>query len=180
MSKDFKDYFSGKPVADTDQSVDGDEHLLLRGGEVFRVSAIRNQGIAGMSDNTDVTAITVTDQWESLAGTMAEAGSTANLVFAANQYTFIGSDQVYKSRMVCRFAITKEGAGPPEDYELGIGVNGSPVGVAFDITADDSGFVDGSAGALEALNNGDVIEILIRNRSGLSDVTVRDAFLEIS
>jgi hypothetical protein len=179
MTKDFKDYFTGKPVIPTGQRIDTDELLVLRGGIVHRSNALRVQGAAGMSDNAAVTTINVIDDWEPIGGVLAEVFSSSDLSFGANAFTFNGDNQLTYSIISGHASIDKSTNGAAS-VQLGIFVNGVLSGIPFTASIADNtqpAYMQALTGV--QLQNGDVVDLRVRNRTDTDDLIVLDAGLII-
>jgi hypothetical protein len=178
MSRDFKDYFIGKPSIPTGQRIETDELLVLRGGIVHRSNALKIQGAAGMTDNAVDTVINLLDDWELVGGTMLEVFSTPELSFAANAFTFNGSNQLAYSIIAASATINKPANGLVE-AQIGIFINGVMSGIGFSGTVN-----DGEPAYMEAktgyqLQAGDIIDLRVRNRTSDQDLTIVHAGLDI-
>ncbi|GAG54975.1 unnamed protein product, partial [marine sediment metagenome] len=93
-TKTFEDYFASKGQLPGEELITGDEALVLRSSTVFRGAPDINNALSNMQGNALVTTINTVNVWEQINGVMADAGSTATFTFAANQYTYIGVNQI--------------------------------------------------------------------------------------
>jgi hypothetical protein len=176
-TKTFEDYFASKGVLPGEELIDGDEALVLRSSTVFRGSPDINNALANMEGNALVTTINTVDVWEQISGVMADAGSTTTFTFAANQYTYIGVNQLGADTI--RASVSLLSAADAQ-YQVGVFVNSVLVGLGMTTSATTLNAAFVSSAAPYALQAGDVIDLRIRNITDAENVTVLDAQLEIS
>jgi uncharacterized protein YuzB (UPF0349 family) len=174
----FNVYFANRTVLPGGVPIADDEALILRGGTVYRMEAANVFAYTSMIDNSDVTDIVTQDVWALIAGTLVEGDASENFSFAANQYTFNGVNQAAPSFLTAQMSLTSASA-PVSIYEIGLFVNGTQEGTGMrrGSTQSSPGFF--STTSPHALQNGDVIDMRVRNLSGTDDLTVIDAQLFI-
>lgn len=173
-TKSFQDYFISKPLLAGEYPVEGDQLLVIRGGDVFRADFILNRAYMSMSGNAVVTPITVTNQWEEIGGVFVVGLTTSTFSFAANALTYNGPTQSAISDLTARATLLKTGA-PMQSYEIGIFVNGGLSGLPVAISLGNSETHYVATAIQLALTNGDVIDLRVRATSGTDDVTVIDS-----
>jgi hypothetical protein len=115
--------------------------------------------------------------WEQISGVMADAGSTTTFTFAANQYTYIGVNQLGADTI--RASVSLLSAADAQ-YQVGVFVNSVLVGLGMTTSATTLNAAFVSSAAPYALQAGDVIDLRVRNITDAVNVTVLDAQLEIS
>ena len=176
-TKTFEDYFASKGALPGEELIGGDKALVLRSSTVFQGEPDINSALANMQGNALVTTINTVDVWEQISGAMADANSTATFTFAANQYTYIGVNQIGTDTI--RASVSLLSAADAQ-YQVGIFVNSVLVGTGMTTSATTTSAAFVSAAAPYALQTGDVIELKVRNITDAEDVTVLDAQLEVS
>jgi hypothetical protein len=176
-NKPFETYFGERTVLTGAQPVAGDELLILRSGTVFRGTNTFIKGSAILSDDATAITITVQDQWESIAGTLVVDVITPSLTFATNQFTFVSPNQINPTVISANVSLDKEVASGTQVYEIGIFVNDALIGNGIKAAVGESLTQGLSVSALHALQTGDVIELKIRNRDGIDNMTVANAQL---
>lgn len=177
-TKTFEAYFASKGQLPGEELIAGDEILVLRGGTVFRGAVSINTALASMLDNAGVTTINTVDVWESINGTLTDDFSTATFTYAANQYTYIGANQLSPDIIRASFSISKAG-NTFKTYEVGIFVNAVQVGTGMKCSSQSDEPAFAACIATHILQTGDVVDMRIRGRTDDTDVTVIDAQLGI-
>jgi hypothetical protein len=174
----FNVYFANRTVLPGGVPIAGDEALILRGSTVYRMEAAMVFAYASMIGNSDETDIVTQGVWVPIAGTLLEGDASENFSFAANQFTFNGVNQAAPSFLTVQMSLVSASA-PVSVYEVGVFVNGTQVGTGMTrgSTQASPGFF--STTSPYALQNGDVVDMRIRNTGGTDDLTVLDAQLFI-
>ena len=177
-NKPFDEYFAGKTDLVGQQSPSGDDDLTLRGGSVFKGNTVFNKAIATVADDATETVIATVDVWVPVGGTLIQGVTTPTFTFAANQFTYIGPNQIVQTSFKAAVTLTKVLAGA-QTYEVGIFVNDLLILNGMKTTVTDGEFVFVSAEIQRLLVTGDVIDMRVRSRSGSDDLTVANAQLVI-
>lgn len=177
-NKAFETYFAERTALVGQPAPTGDELLVLRSGTVFRSAQVFNRAIATVADDATETPTTPIDTWVVIAGTLVQGVTTPTFTYAANQFTYIGPNQVVQTTMKAAISATKVLAGA-EAYEVGIFVNGLLIlnGMQVTVTTGETAYVSSEIQRL--LVTGDIIEMKVRNRSGTDSLTVINAQLVI-
>jgi hypothetical protein len=174
----FNDYFANRGALPGVVLVADDEVLVLRGSTVYRAVGISEFAYAGVEGNATATTINTIDVWESIGGTLVVGTLTDGITFATNQFTYIGVSQATPTVITAKMSASKAGGGD-EIYQVGVFVNGSQIGTGMSCGAGTTLVGFASTASTHALQNGDVIDMRVRNTSGTSNVTLLDAQLII-
>jgi len=176
-NKPFETYFGERTVLTGAQPVGGDEVLVLRSGTVFRGSNVFIKASAILSDDVTPTDITVTDQWESVGGTLVQDVVTPSFTFAGNIFTYVSPNQIDPTVVSGSVQVTI--AADDDQVEVGLFVNDVLIGNPMGITANATEFRAVSVQALHVLQTGDTVEMKVRNRDAIVDITVTNAQLVV-
>jgi hypothetical protein len=177
-TRPFETYFANRGALPGASPIAGDEALILRAGTVYRTGDTKLYAYASVNGNAVETTIATIDVWVPIAGTLVEGDAADDFTFAANQWTFIGSNQAVPSFLTAQISIISASA-PISIYEVGLFVNGVQEGTGMrrGSTNSSPGFF--STTSPYALQNGDVVDMRVRNLSGTDNLTVIDAQLII-
>jgi hypothetical protein len=175
----FNVYFANRGSLPGEVAIAGDELLILRSGTVYRMGGASAGAYASMTDNAVETTINTIDVWVPFGGVLIEGVTTATFTYAANQFTYIGPNQAHNTSLVGKMSILRVGGGAGSNLQVGVFVNGVQVGDPMTVSSTNSfiGFVLTEVPHL--LQTGDIIDIRIRNTTGVENVVVTDAQLSI-
>lgn len=177
-TRTFEAYFAGRTALVGQQSPSGDEYLALRGGTVFRATQVYIKGFAYDAENLTPTPTSVVNTWTPLANTLVQGVTTPTLTFSANQFTYIGPNQIVQSSL--KAAISAYVAtGTNLAYEVGVFVNDLLIGVPMQVAVSDTGMAYVAADVQRILVTGDVIDMRVRNVTDGTSLIVANAQLVI-
>jgi hypothetical protein len=177
-TRTFDQYFGNRGALPGEQVIEGDELLVLRGATVYRAQSSTTFALASMNANAVETVINTVDVWEPIGGTMGNIVSSTDFTFAANAYTYIGVTQLNFDVISTAVTLAKAGQGQVE-FEIGIFVNGSLHGTGFSTSSTAGWRSYVAVDQPRILATADVIDLRIRNLTGIDNVTVIDAKLSI-
>ena len=161
-NKPFDQYFSDKTALVGQQGPDGDDFLVLRAGTVFKGNQVYNKAIATMTGNATTTDTTPINTWVPLGGTLIQGVTTPTFTFAANQFTYIGPNQIVATSFKAAASLVGTTT-PVESYEIGIFVNDLLILNGMLASASSDGVTFVSTEIQRLLVTGDVIDIRMRN-----------------
>ena len=177
-TKTFEAYFTSKGALPSEKLIEGDAALVLRAGTVFKGSVKPDTAYASMLDNALTTTIATVDVWVPINGTLAEGDHSTAFTFAANQYTFVGDNQLEYSPISGSISVAKTGNGYVT-YEVGVFVNNVQVGTGMSASSEQDAIVFIQTTGTHILQTGDVIDVQIRCRTDNTDCIVSAAQLNI-
>jgi hypothetical protein len=114
-----------------------------------------------------------------IGGTLIEGDAADDFTFATNQWTFIGSNQAVPSFLTAQMSSVSASA-PISIQEIGLFVNGVQEGTGMRRGSTNSSPGWFATTSPYALQNGDVVDMRVRNLSGTTNLTVIDAQLIIN
>jgi hypothetical protein len=174
-TKGFDAYFGGRSLLTGVQSPSGDYHLTLRAGTVFQENFVYNKAYAGFSGVAVETPTNADGVWVPIANTLIQGPTTPTFTFAANQFTYIGPNQLVQTSL--RASISGQSVGTGY-YEVGIFVNdllvGNPMQTAFD-----AGVRYLATEVQRVLVTGDVIDMRVRPVANVNSITLLNGQLVI-
>ena len=175
-NKPFDEYFAAKTALVGQQGPTGDDFLVLRGGTVFKGNQVYNKAIATVADDATETVIATVDVWVPIGNTLVQGVTTPTFTYAANEFTYIGPNQIVQNSFKAAVSLTKVLAGA-QTYEVGVFVNDLLILNSMKVTVTDAEFIYLSCEIQRLLVTGDVIDMRVRSRSGTDDLTVSNAQL---
>jgi hypothetical protein len=158
----------------------GLQYLVLNDDVVQKTTFGLTGGFASVVDDSVVTTIVTADTWTVIANTLNEEVITPNLVFAANAFTYVGENSIAPVQI--RAAMSCKKTEPVEmAYKIALAINGAPTGV---IASTSVGVVDTQRSFVStvfyvALQQNDVVTMVVKNISGDHDLIITDAQLSI-
>ena len=171
----FSDWvFTELPNLPAQQTIAGDELVVIRGGVPYRYDPVTRLGYADMAGNALETTINTVDVWESIAGVLVASGAEQGLTFAANVFTVTAETSLDPVRIKAGVTMHKDAGGAGVNIEVGIFVNGSQVGVGSTDTVATTQFGNAYVAVPAILANGDTVEIKVRNRTDADSLTVTE------
>jgi hypothetical protein len=177
-TRTFDEYFANRGALPGEQTIEGDEILVLRGATVYRGKSTSTFALAGMNANAVETVINTVDVWEPIGGSLGNIVASTDFTFAANAYTYIGINKLKFDVVSISATLAKAGNGV-RDFEIAIFVNGTLHGTGFSTSSqqDIRAFV--AVDQPLTLTTADVIDMRVRNLTNADNVTIIDAKLSI-
>ena len=156
----------------------GLQYLVDNDGVIQKTTFGLTGGFASVVDDSVVTTIVTVDTWTAIANTMNEEAITPNLVFAANAFTYVGENSIAPVQIRACFSGIKTG-GASMEFKVGIAINGTPVIASTSVGVDalKRSFV--STVYYVALQQNDIVTMVIKNISGNDDIILSDLQLSI-
>ena len=176
-TKTFEDYFASKGALPGGTPIESDTLLVLRSGTVFQ-GAIAPYALAYMADNALTTTIVTVDVWAAINGTLEEGDHSTSFTFAANQYTYVGDNQLGPINIQGSISVSKTGNGY-KDYEVGVFVNNVLVGKSMVGSSESDALVFVATNITHTLQTNDVVDVRVRCRTDDTDCIVSAAQLKI-
>ncbi|MFQ5990799.1 MAG: hypothetical protein ACE5NA_00040 [Nitrospiraceae bacterium] len=121
------------------------------------------------------TVISTTNVYVAVTGALTASGSEVLFTLGGagtNEWTYTGPDRAGNLRIESQGSARKVGGGSPETMQFRWHLNGAPVGMGGRISARQNEPGAWAAIAFVTLSNGDVLQLRVRNTTGVSDVSV--------
>jgi hypothetical protein len=160
------------------QWIPGDDLAVIRGGVPYTLDPVVRESYAEMGGNGSATTINTMNVWESIAGTLVAPSGVEGFTLAANVWTVTAQDSLRPILISAGLTAMKVGSGD-DNYEFGIFVNDVMVGVGMAGNLSSTKWQSFYVARPKILNNGDTIEIKVRNRNDNANVVVSDMFFGI-
>ena len=176
-TKPFETYFSERTLLTGQQSPAGDEQLTLRAGTVFRQNVVYNKALAYGGDAVTVTALATADVWYPLDNVLVQGVTTPTFTYAANQFTYIGPNQIVQTSLKGAVSIQ---ADVLSTIEVGIFVNNLLIANGMSTYLGEANkplYVASETQRIMA--TGDVIDLRVRSDTATTSVTVPNIQLVI-
>jgi hypothetical protein len=177
-NKPFNTYFDERITVTGAPPPAGDFYLVDRDGVVGKTTFGLTGGFAQGTDDATVTTIATVDTWTPPANTMTEEVITPNLVFAANAFTYVGESSIAPVQIRAAMSCIKTQADVMA-YKIGIALNGTPVIASTSVGVD---FVQRSFVSTVyyiALQQSDIVTMVVKNIGGDHDLIITDLQLSI-
>ena len=174
----FNEYFANRTVLPGEVAIAGDTYLTLRGGTVYQISAHADFAYASLSGGVGVTPTNTIDVWVPIVGTLIAGAVSASFSFATNQFTFNGVSQAVPNLISAKMSLLRDVNGD-DAYEVGIFVNGVLVGTGMTTTAAHNVVGFTYTQNTHTLQTGDIIDMRVRNTTGISSCIITSAQLII-
>ena len=177
-NKTFETYFGERIEFVGSPPVQGLFYLVDNDSTIQKTTFGLTGGFAQGSDDATVTTIATVDTWTDISNTLTQEVITPNLVFAANEFTYVGENSIAPVQCRASMSFLKTG-GIAMVYKICIAVNGTPVISSTSVSADgvDRSYV--SVVWYEALQQNDTVKMMVKNVSGSDDLQIVDAQLSI-
>jgi hypothetical protein len=156
----------------------GLQYLVDNDGVVQKTTFGSTGGFAAAVDDSDVTTISAAATWTPIANTLFEEVITPNLVFAANAFTYVGENSIAPVQIRAAMSCIKDQAAIMT-YKVGIAINGTPVVASASVGVIDTQRSFVSTVFYVALQQNDVVTMVVENISGDHDLILTDAQLSI-
>jgi hypothetical protein len=177
-NKPFNVYYDERVPVSGAPPPGGDIYLTNRDSVIGSTTFGSTGGFAAAVDDSDVTTITAPDTWTAPANTMTEEVITPNLVFAANAFTYVGADSIAPVQIRAAMSCIKNLAGTMA-YKIGIAINGTPVIASTSVGVDDVQRSFVSTVYYIALQQSDIVTMVVKNIGGDHDLIITDLQLSI-
>ena len=174
----FNVYFANRTALPGEVAIAGDEYLVLRGGTVYRVEASALFAYASLSGGVQVTPTTTIDVWVPIVGTLIQGVTTSSFSYAANQFTYNGVSQAVPTRRSAKMSLLRDPNGD-DAYEVGVFVNGLLIGTGMTTTAAHNVVGFTYTENPHTMQTGDIIDMRVRNTTGVSSCIITSAQLII-
>ena len=177
-NKPFNTYYDERIEVSGAPPPQGFFYLIDNNGTVQKTTFGLTGGFAEFADDSIVTTIATVDTWTAIANTLILRELTPNVVFAANAFTYVGSNSI--APIPIRACMSCKKTGPIDmDYKIGIAINGTPVNASMSVGAIDTTTSFVSTVWYVALQQNDVITMMIKNIGGSDDLILTNGQLSI-
>jgi hypothetical protein len=177
-NKPFNVYYGERLLATGAPPPAGYKYLVDNDGVIEYTVFGQVSGFAGFQDDVIVTPIAAADTWTPIANTLLLRVTTPSLVFAANEFTYVGDDTISPTRIFASMSCKKDQA-TPMTYKITVSINGAPQVDHMTTFVDETGVQYVSTTWFQTLQQGDTIGFLIANISGDHDLILTDGQLSI-
>jgi hypothetical protein len=177
-NKPFNVYYNERIPVSGAPPPGGDIYLTNRDSVIGSTTFGSTGGLAYFVDDSTVTTIAASATWTPIANTLVEEVITPNLVFAANAFTYVGENSIAPVQIRAAMSCIKDQPAIMT-YKVGIAINGTPVIASASVGVIDTQRSFVSTVFYVALQQNDVVTMVVENISGDHDLIITDAQLSI-